>query len=146
MPHRDWTGVLRGIRLRSIRRGNRWTVKGSRFEALYGAWRDRGLETVLLCEGETDTVEAAYQLRTAAVDVMGLATGAAQKPPAEAVAQLAGRRVWTAFDGDMAGRIATNRWAQALGAIRVCNMPDGDDICSAGVPVRTLMKEARRGP
>jgi hypothetical protein len=147
-PHRDWSGDLRGVRYRSIRRGNRWTEKGSRFDALYGAHHDRKLENVLLAEGETDTVSAAWQLRSKPVDVLGLASGAAQRPPEEAVERLSGRRVWLAFDGDMAGRIATNRWRGALeGAaeVRVIDMPDGADICSAGVPILTLMEGATRG-
>lgn len=146
-PHRDYAGDLRGLRLRSVRRGNRWTVKGSRFEALYGAWRMDGHRAVLLCEGETDTVYAAWQLRAQPYDVVGLATGAAQKPPERAVQALEGGAVWLAFDGDMAGRIATNRWREALAGkceLRVVDMPDGHDICSVGATVKDLIGGGRR--
>lgn len=146
-PHYDWNTDLRGLRLRSVRRGNRWTVKGSRFDALYGAWRDQGHRVVVLCEGETDTVYAAWQLRSYPVDVLGLATGAAQKPPEEAIRRLEGRAVWLAFDGDMAGRIAENRWRSALddkAEIRVIRMPDGMDVCTVGAPIRILMEGAAR--
>jgi DNA primase len=142
-PHRDWEGDLRGVRYRSLRRGNRWSEKGSRFEQLYGAWLDRGERDVLLCEGETDTVFAAWQLQGLPVDVMGLASGAAQKPPSESIERLTGRSVWLAFDGDMAGHIATTRWANALdgiAAVRVVELPDGEDVCSVGRPIQELMR------
>lgn len=147
-PYLDWDHRLRGIRYRSVRRGNRWSEKGSRFELLYGAWRDRGEPYVLLAEGETDTVHADWELKDMRLmRAMGLASGAAQKPPEPAVERLAGRLVWLAFDGDMAGRIATNRWKAALdGLSRVftCPIPEGKDLRTAGIPVVELMEGAGR--
>lgn len=150
-PHRDWDGRLTGIRFRSVRRdGTRWTERGSRFPALYGAHLDRGYADVLLTEGETDTVHAAWQVRvndSAPLDVLGLASGAAQKPPAEAIAHLQGRRVFTAFDGDLAGKVATERWHQALREVTdfvyTCPVPDGEDVLSCRIPVLELVGAAR---
>jgi hypothetical protein len=146
-PHRDWDGELTGIRYRSVRKDStRWTELGSRFPALYGAWRDKGRPAVLLCEGETDTVWAAWQLRERPVDVLGLPAGAAQKPPAGAVRRLDGRTVWLAFDADIAGRIATARWLEALqpaaGGVRIVQLPEGEDVLSCGIAIRELMKQA----
>lgn len=143
LPHRDWDGQLRGVRYRSIRRGNRWTEKGSRFDVLYGAWRDEGRPAVLLAEGETDTVYAAWQLRDRPYDVLGLPSGAAQKPHEESVARLAGRTVWIAFDADLAGNIASARWQGALSPlsdVRIVKLPEGEDISSVGVGIESLME------
>ena len=145
-PHYDWDQRLTGIRYRSVRReGTRWTELGSRFPALYGAWRDQGRPAVVLCEGETDTVWAAWQLRDRPVDVLGLPAGAAQKPLEAARAKLQFRTVWLAFDADMAGRIAEARWREHLAP--VCNvfvirLPEGEDVLSCGVPIRDLMQQA----
>jgi hypothetical protein len=144
-PHRDWDYQLTGIRFRSARRdGTRWTETGSRFPALYGAWRDRGRPKVLLCEGETDTVWGAWQVEgpLSPWDVMGLPAGAAQKPPEDAVRRLAGRDVYTAFDGDMAGRIATARWHEALDGAFAVPIPDGEDVLSCGISITDLIAEA----
>jgi hypothetical protein len=147
IPHFDWDGNMTGIRYRpSLRDAAKWTEKGSRMTALYGAWRDRGRERVLLCEGETDTVFAASQLTAWNIDVLGLPSGAAQKPPDDAVARLTGRAVLLAFDGDMAGRIATNRWRAALDGradVRTVPIPDGEDICSVGPLFTDLLPEVR---
>lgn len=145
-PHWGWDGKLTGIRYRSVRRdGTRWTERGSRFPALYGAWRDTKLPSVLLCEGETDTVWAASQLRGRPFDVMGLASGAAQKPPEDAIRRLSMRNVWLAFDADMAGRIAIAQWREALEGVayqvRVVPVPEGHDVLSCGVPVSDLLKQ-----
>ena len=142
-PHRDWSRRLTGIRYRSIRReSTRWAESGSRFPALYGAWRDLRRPRVLLCEGETDTVWAAWSVEDR-VDVFGLPAGAAQRPPEQALLELAGRHVSLAFDGDLAGRIATARWRDALGAAHVVPIPDGEDLLSCGIPVSDLLAEAR---
>jgi hypothetical protein len=144
-PHRDWGRRFTGIRYRSIRKeSTRWTERGSRFPALYGAWRDQGRPAVLLCEGETDTVWAAFQLArdSRPWDVLGLAAGAAQKPPEDAVARLRGRRVLLAFDSDMAGRIATARWREALDETLVVPIPEGEDVLSCGIPIQTLIEGA----
>lgn len=144
-PHWDWNHELHGIKYRSVRRDTRWNEKGSGFVALYGAWKDCNFNTVVLCEGETDTVFAAWQLQEEHIDVLGLPTGAGQKPPEEAVKRLAGRRVYLAFDADMAGRIAFNRWSEALteSDVRVVPIPDGEDICSCNIPIRDLLRGAQ---
>ncbi len=143
-PHRDWSGHLTGIRYRSVRRDStRWTERGSRFPALYGAWRDHGQPSVILCEGETDTISAAWQLQGRPFDVLGLPAGAAQKPPEESVKRLAMRRVFLAFDADLAGRIATARWREALaGDALVIPIPEGEDVLSCGIPITDLIAEA----
>jgi DNA primase len=53
--------------------------------------------------------------------------------------------VYTAFDGDMAGRIATARWREALDEgsfVSAVPIPDGEDVLSSGIPVIDLLKEA----
>jgi len=136
MPHRGPDRLLYGVRLRSG--GKKWSLGGSRFPHLYGAWRDRGREAILLCEGETDTVWAAWSLRHFEIDVVGLATGTAQLPSPQALALLRDRRVWIALDGDSSGSKAMERWrSEAL--MDIIEVPSGQDLLSCGIPVAELI-------
>lgn len=148
-PHWDWDGRMTAIRYRSVRRDTtRWTERGSRFPALYGAWMDQGSPSVLLCEGETDTVWAAWQIANVGrqMDILGLPAGAAQKPPEAAVKRLAMRTVYLAFDADMAGRIAVARWRESLDGVayrtRRVPIPEGEDVLSCGIPTIDLIQAA----
>lgn len=131
IPHFDRNGEVTGVK---IRRPPDWTMKavlGSRFPALYGAWRDKGHPHVLLAEGESDTLTASYRLRDTAIDVFGLPTGAAAHPRQEWLDHLAGRVVTLCFDADDAGRSATERWVKALGGCYVATLDEGEDISSS---------------
>lgn len=146
-PHRNAESQLTGIHYRSVRRdGARWAERGSRFPDLYGAWRNHEEPSVLLCEGETDTVWAAWQLRGQPFDVFGLPSGATQKPPLSAKRLLFKRRIYLAFDGDMAGSVATSLWREALQEVAhqvlVVPIPAGEDVLSCGIPVGELLEQA----
>jgi hypothetical protein len=106
------------------------------YTCLYGAWRyetRRAQKPVLLCEGETDTWAAAYQVEDV-FDVYGLPTGTGTVISDELLAPLRGRRVTIAFDADDAGQKATAKWEFAL-RDRMCSvalalLPQGMDVAS----------------
>ena len=131
LPHFDPAGKPTGIKLRDVRTLRRWNVVGSRFPFLYGSWRPDPdpFSRVLVAEGETDTVWAAYTLRGLSVRVLGLPSGANQAPTPAQLLALRGRAVTLGFDGDDAGREATQLWIGALGVCGVLEVPDGLDLC-----------------
>lgn len=128
-----------GIKYRPAdpRASAKWSEGGSKYKEPYGIHRDTGQDTVLLCEGESDTWAAAWALRdkVESVLVLGLPT-ASRTPDAKAQKRLAGRNVVLAFDPDRAGAMATERWTTALHAARgvwYVPVPDGKDLASVGV-------------
>jgi len=137
-PPEEEGGPLRvnGLKTRTART-HPYAVAGSVLSSLYGAWRDRGRDLVVLTEGESDTWEMAWRLRDRA-DVFGLPSGAAAKPRPEWAASLVGRDVVLMFDADRAGRDAARRWHQALAgqarSTRVARLEDGADASSAADP------------
>jgi DNA primase len=123
-------------------------VRGSRLVELYGAERDRSHRHVLLVEGETDTLAAAWLTRDWEVDVFWLPSGAGAAPRWEWLDHLAGRVVTLCFDGDVAGRSAAKRWSGLLDGCYVAALDDGQDVVSSGpdrfcsaLRVATYMKE-----
>lgn len=139
-PHFSPVGVLTGAK---IRRGqSKKSMPGSRFDYLYGAWLPRQHEDVLLCEGETDTVFAAAQ--GADVDVYGLPRGAESRALESWVEFTDPGILHLAFDGDDAGRRATDAWLRAtkFQYVKVCKIPNGRDVRSAGITVEQLLAEA----
>lgn len=128
-PHFDPAGHPTGIKLRDVKTLRRWNVVGSRFPFLYGQWRDNDARRVLVAEGETDTVWAAWTLRDAPTAVLGLPAGASQVPTPVMLTYLRGRAVTLGFDGDQAGRDATAAWVSALGEADDLAVPDGLDLC-----------------
>ena len=148
-PHRDGEGGITGVKFRDPRRsGGRWTQSGSKFTHLYGSWRTHGAPNLLICEGESDCVWAAFELRNnPSWDVLGLPAGANQKILDEQLAAAAGRAaVCVAFDGDAPGLGAARRWYDALREAgvsgRIARLPEGDDILSCGLPTRTVIRRA----
>ncbi len=117
------------------------SYRGSTFPHLYGSWKDRGRDCIL-CEGESDTWVASYYFPD--LDVLGLQTGAARG--VTDLEKLAGRRVYLWFDGDDAGRQATQRWAGDLlssgASVFVVPMVDGRDVASHPDP-RGGFRDAR---
>ena len=141
IPHKTPEGVVCGIKYRVDDR--KWNEPGSRFPHLYGAWRNKGHDAMLICEGESDTAWAAYALRNEAIDVFGLPSGASQDITAEQLELCANRKVvFIAFDADDAGVTAARRWSAAL-PVRVVRLPDGEDVLSCGIPVLDLLRASR---
>jgi len=139
MPHFSEVGELTGVRFRDFRDSKRkWGILGSRFPQLYGAWRDRGNEDVVLCEGETDTVWTSWDLQGRAVDVFGIVT-ANQRPENGALAQVKNRRCWIMFDNDDAGNRAADQWLSALPRAKRIEIPAGEDVLSCHIPVKRLL-------
>ena len=141
IPYRDRDGTVVGIRLR--RPGNHYfSVDGSRFRVLYGAWRRTKDVPALVCEGETDAVYASAYLNPGGCDVYGV-PGAGLVPTQDAIAPLISREVFLCFDGDDAGRSGSSRWATALteagSQVWVCRVSDGHDLRSCGENILNLM-------
>lgn len=125
--------VCRGLKTRTPR-SHLYARSGSDLSHLYGEWRDRGHEVVVVVEGESDAWATSWAFRDAPVDVLAVPTGAGtpcREPWAE---RLAGRHVILAGDGDHSGRTFMRRWHRALAAraasVRVCPLPDGQDMAS----------------
>src|SRR5690606_40605933 len=99
-PPEEEGGPLRvnGLKTRTART-HPYAVAGSVLSSLYGAWRDRGRDLVVLTEGESDTWEMAWRLRDRA-DVFGLPSGAAARPRPEWAASLVASDVVPRFDAE----------------------------------------------
>lgn len=139
-PHYAADGTLTGVKFRDrSKMEKKWGIRGSQFPYLYGAWRDTGKLNVVLCEGETDTIWAAWQLRDRNCDVFGLPTGALQTPTEQQLAQLEGRDVWLAFDGDAAGNRAREIWMERLARGHNVDVPIDHDLLSCGIPIWNLL-------
>lgn len=123
------------------------SVTGADFsEILYGEWggfqEEDDNRPVVLCEGESDVWNTAYQLGADYL-VLGLATGA--NSPVN-VSGLKDRTIYLAFDGDRAGREASYRWAVTLKEsgvddILVVHLPEGSDLSECS-NIKTLLKSA----
>lgn len=145
IPHYDNQQRITGVKFRDPRDlARKWGILGSHYVEPYGIWRDQGHENVVLCEGETDTVWAAYQLQHLQgrnCDVFGIPTGVAQIPPKESLDILRGRKVWIIFDGDEPGKNGAIKWNEALRqtSSHIKQVPWGHDLCDSGVPVATIL-------
>lgn len=143
IPHYDEDAGLTGIKTRSPA-GAKSAVDGSRFPTLYGLWMGFTGAPVILCEGETDTVVARGWYPS--FDALGLPRGSGSLR-AEWVHALRGREVLLAFDGDEAGKIATQRWWRELYGVAarqgVLHLPLGHDLRSAQLDESELIKGAQ---
>lgn len=112
---------------------------------LYGENRrdDPSLE-ILLCEGESDCWYA-HHLVGDRYRVLGLPTGAGGSSPAN-IEWTQGRTVLIAFDGDDAGRSASQVWSSALEAaganVKIVPIPEKRDLSTAG-DIAILLTQAR---
>ena len=135
MPHFSTSEELTGVKLRStLNLHDKYGFDWSHYPELYGAWRDQGRQQVILTEGETDAVYAAYQHRDLDFDVLGIPTGISQNPTDKMKAQLQGRRVFMPWDAEQVSRDARDRWRDQLTRvvweIRYVDLPgEGLDIC-----------------
>lgn len=122
-------GPLTGLKTRTV--GEKpWAVPGSRFPHLYGVWRDKGEETVVIVEGESDAwVTQRRQDQT--VLVLGLPAGSGPPVTDTMMEPLRDRTVFLALDADDAGRKAAARWRQALegvaSMVAKIELPEGKD-------------------
>jgi hypothetical protein len=148
IPHwrHDGAGgvTLTGLKTRTSR-SHTIARAGSDLSALYGEWRDHGRETVVLCEGESDSWTADWAVRRAGLDwdVVGLPSGVSAAPRPEWLERLRARTVIVAFDGDNPGRMGAMRWALALHGraeeVRVATLPDGADLSALDDPLAALL-------
>ena len=141
IPHYGADGLVRGLKTRTAR-SKTISRAGSELSALYGSHRDRGRGRVLLVEGESDAWVASAYLEGQDVDVLALPSGARSRIRDEWLGALRGRDVLIAFDGDDAGRAATEAWRAALaGVARVTGavaLAEGRDVASTPLPELTL--------
>jgi hypothetical protein len=126
IPHWSVDGALTGLRIRRYRRRSAdeeqfWTkerplsIPGSSYPELYGAWHGRKHRTVLLAEGEPDTVWADRQAheRGLPLDVYGLPRGAGSRVSPAWLEFLEGATIFTGFDTDEAGCAMTEKFNAA---------------------------------
>lgn len=113
IPHYDAHQNVRAVKRRVLGTWEKKNVRGSRMDALYGEWRDRGFEQVILAEGESDTWTLAWKWG-ADFDVLGLPSGVAETPKDAWLERLRDRDVTIAFDADDAGRLGLQKWLEAL--------------------------------
>lgn len=141
VPHWSWDAqsgnwLVRGLKTRNARYGHLIAASGSDLKgALYGIWRMRGLDTVLVCEGEGDAwCASAVPEITAQMDVVSVPAGVKGAPTEQLLAPLRGKNVVLAFDGDTDGKAWTAKWVEALrdvaASILVAPVPDGLDLAS----------------
>lgn len=146
MPHYTREGILAGCKVRSPA-GDRWSLDGSVYSGqLYGAWKPKNAQNVLLTEGETDCIFAACQRvrEKVSVDVMALPAGAGDAIDDRWLLHLKEyETVYLAFDPDKAGIAATWKWLNTLtNKCRVCFLPLGRDLRDASPSISNLLKNA----
>lgn len=149
-PHADAYQQVTGCKVRTLD-GRKRSLPGSKYPHLYGAWRGRRFERVLLVEGESDAVYASFLAAQEGelIDVFALPSGAQQPPTAEHMSFLGNpRELYLAFDPDPAGVQATQMWIDALlqngiSSIRVCRLPYNRDLREARPVLRDLLAHAK---
>jgi hypothetical protein len=146
-PYFDDKQELVGCKVR-YPNGERVSLPGSRYPCLYGAWRGEVWPSwsVLIAEGETDSIWSAWALSGRNTRVFG-APGAGATPTEQMLAPLRhARLVYLGFDADGAGDSATYRWSVALtsAGIPSCRLPipRGEDIRSSEVGIDELLANA----
>lgn len=129
-PYRDEHGRVTGIKYR-YRNGFKASEPGSHY-GIFGVEHVVGKERVIICEGESDTLRVATECG-GAYGVGG--TSGASVSQAQwskfAIHFLFAKRVYLLYDGDEAGRKATDTAMSVLGndKYRVLSLPDGMDAC-----------------
>lgn len=141
IPHYDRNGALTCVKVRNTS-DRSWASYGG-YTDLYGAWRGRSNDALLICEGESDCVWADFQ--EIAVDCMSLPSGAGafsdgwvefvrERWPEE--------RIVLGFDNDIAGVEATTRWSHHLPGCRKIHIPESTDLRSCGLPLEMILGQS----
>ena len=134
IPHCDRDGWVTAYKVRTPYTPT-IAARGSKFDNLYGIWRDGGSKPIILVEGESDAWFTQHVMRE--YTVLGLPTGAQTPIRAEWLTYLQHRNVTLCFDGDTAGYQASVRWARALGACTIIKLDEGKDCVSTGTDLRS---------
>lgn len=119
---------------------------GSSFDNLYyNGWRTDMLDApILLCEGESDTWNAQYEVGDT-YRVLGVATGVMTRIQRPEIFR--DKDVFIAFDADKAGREGIERWSKMLteaGAnARIVPLPPGKDVSAVAASMRSVVQRAR---
>lgn len=131
IPHMTPDGkTVTGVKRRIAPDWRKRSIKGSKLDNLYGAWRIKGHDTIVVCEGESDTWTVAYMLRDEDMDVVGLPSGVNQWRE-DWLATFHEKTVILLFDADDPGRQALRVWIERLGSARVASLREGEDATSA---------------
>jgi CHC2-type zinc finger protein len=147
MPHWDKDNILTACKTRT--NTGKGSLPGSKYTSLYGAWLGRHRHRdVLLTEGESDCVFAAFHAREEQVniDVFALPSGANDDINPDWLEFLKGPgTVYLCFDPDRVGVEATWKWIDALegSTIKVCCLPEGKDLRDAKPKLKDLLTSAR---
>lgn len=129
VPHYTPSGKhVTGLKYREVH-GQLMTMEGGTLSFLYGSWLDGGQPFVVLCEGESDTWRVASFFREdPRVLVLGLPAGA-KGPKLMWLNMLNDRKLMTIFDGDAAGRKATEEWLKVVPGLKAIDPGDDMDAC-----------------
>jgi hypothetical protein len=147
MPFWNEQGDLVGCKVRRTD-GSRTSLPGSKFECWYGAWRPKVFDVAFVTEGETDMAWADVfgEPTIAAVDLYALPGSSMPVHPQMMFTLARYHEVVLAYDGDDAGRDATQRWERALAELRipttVVNLPEGEDVRSMQLTIPQLLRHA----
>lgn len=143
IPHRTATGELTGLKWRIPPRWDKSGRPGCSYRQLYGVWRliAGDVEEVWVCEGESDTVWAAYHLEPLGVGVLGAVTALYRARPEE-LELLRDKTVVVVLDADAAGERGRVRWDEVLTGVaevlKTVRLPAGEDLCRISIPVTEL--------
>lgn len=142
-PHYDGAGELIGVKFRALE-GAKWSFPGSSWQCLYGSWRPRRHQGLLVCEGETDAIWAS--MADPPVDVLSLPGGAGRFCPHWV--DIPADVLLLGFDGDPSGDEATKTWLEAVDTqgrdVRVVPVRREKDLRTDGRLLDTLVRAAAR--
>jgi hypothetical protein len=140
--------LARGIKTRTPR-SHLYAQAGSDLSDMYGVWRLRGFDTILISEGESDSWCASAVLGDQ-LDVLGLPSGSAAAVQSQWLELFRGKTVILGMDGDKAGRTAAKKWYRSLLGVssetRIVTMGDGQDLARSHDLVRAVMEASTVRP
>ena len=132
-PHTDDQGIIRGIKIRTIPAGNKYSVDGSNYSSRLYRVRETNpmAETLIVCEGESDLWCLQNWIdeegHDSSMNVVSLPSGAAMWRTKWAEEVERWPHVILLLDNDEAGTKAMDRIADSLGSslIERPDMPEG---------------------
>lgn len=159
-PTTDKTGECSGYHYRGTSGGELtrdfWYAKGTRVKVPLFGWHlvvPSRANTIVVCEGETDTLALASALETnpSVVVVGAVGTGFAKRLSAWLAAKVKNQRVVLAFDNDRAGREATVEVVDELKRLQASFTPlkllfeadDVSDALAAGEALASALESAQ---
>lgn len=138
IPHRTAAGLLTAVKVKF--RNGAWKCYGQLPE-LYGSWRARTSEALILCEGESDTVWASSHA-CGTFDALGLPAGAGALRQQWVEHVRSYPLVCLALDNDEGSEAARRAWRQALDGTKFVEaaIPEGRDLRGSDVAFDDMVR------